>query len=223
MEAITVLIVDDHPVVRDGLRYMLHATDNIRVVAEASTGLEALDRVGEFRPQVVLMDIRMPDMDGLEATKLIKERHPGSSVVIMTMYDDEEYVAEAVRVGAAGYLLKDAPKVEICRTVEAAAGGDVTLRAPLLQRALRNLHLSAGSQTKSTKKPERMPRNHLLTPRELAVLRLLVEGKTNKEIGEQLVISEETSKKHVQRIVSKLGASDRTGAAVAAVRLGLVD
>jgi two-component system, NarL family, response regulator DegU len=223
METISVLIVDDHPVVRDGLRYMLHATDNIRVVAEASTGLEALDRVGEFHPQVVLMDIRMPDMDGLEATRKIKERHPGSSVVIMTMHDDEGYVAEAVRAGAAGYLLKDAPRADICRTVEAAASGDVTLRAPLLQRALHSLQQSTSSQMRSGSEKRRTPPSGLLTPRELSVLKLLVEGKTNREIGEQLVISEETSKKHVQRIVSKLGASDRTGAAVSAVRMGLVD
>lgn len=109
MEPISVLIVDDHPVVRDGIRYMLRTADQIRVVAEASTGLEALERVRVFHPQVVLMDIRMPDMDGLEATSCLKEQFPDTCVVIMTMHDDEEYVVQAVQAGAAGYLLKDAP------------------------------------------------------------------------------------------------------------------
>lgn len=222
MDPISILIVDDHPVVRDGIRYMLRTSPEIRVVAEASTGLEALERVRVFHPRVVLMDIRMPDMDGLEATRRIKEQFPESCVVIMTMHDDEEYVVQAVQAGAAGYLLKDAPKAEVCRTIEAAAGGDTTIKASLLQRAMKSVRNgSEDQQRKALSGWASMAES--LTPRESAVLRLVVDGKTNREIGETLFISEDTAKKHVQSLVAKLGASDRTTAAVTALRLGLVE
>ncbi len=222
MDPISVLIVDDHPVVRDGIRYMLRTAPEIRVVAEASTGLEAVERVRVFHPRVVLMDIRMPDMDGLEATRRIKEQFPDSCVVIMTMHDDEEYVIQAVQAGAAGYLLKDAPREEVCRTIEAAAGGDVTIKASLLHRAMRSM--SGGAGEKAKKLPAAAASLvEELTPRERAVLQLVVDGKTNREIGESLFISEDTAKKHVQNLVAKLGASDRTTAAVTALRLGLVE
>lgn len=221
MEPISVLIVDDHPVVRDGLKYMFHTSSRIRVVAEASTGLDALEKVRDFRPRVVLMDIRMPDMDGLESTRRIKEQFSETCVVMMTMHDDEGFVVEAVQAGAAGYLLKDAPREEICRTVEAAAGGDITVKASLLQRAMRSLQGPAGSQRLAPPQPRQSGVDEL-TPREKSVLRLLVEGKTNREIGAALFISEDTAKKHVQGIIAKLRASDRTSAAVTAVRLGLV-
>ncbi len=222
MEPISVLIVDDHPVVRDGIRYMLRTADQIRVVAEASTGLEALERVRVFHPQVVLMDIRMPDMDGLEATSCIKEQFPDTCVVIMTMHDDEEYVVQAVQAGAAGYLLKDAPREEVCRTIVAAAGGDMTIKASLLHRAMRSVRNSDGERSPKPL-PAHLPVVEELTPRELSVLELVADGKTNREIGETLFISEDTAKKHVQNLVAKLGASDRTTAAVTALRLGLVE
>lgn len=223
MEPISVLIVDDHPVVRDGIRYMLRTADQIRVVAEASTGLEALERVRVFHPQVVLMDIRMPDMDGLEATSCLKEQFPDTCVVIMTMHDDEEYVVQAVQAGAAGYLLKDAPREEVCRTiVAAAAGGDMTIKASLLHRAMRSVRNGDGERSPKPL-PAHLPVVEELTPRELSVLELVADGKTNREIGETLFISEDTAKKHVQNLVAKLGASDRTTAAVTALRLGLVE
>lgn len=140
----------------------------------------------------------------------------------MTMHDDEEYVVQAVQAGAAGYLLKDAPRDEVCRTIVAAAGGDMTIKASLLHRAMRSVRNGDGERSPKPL-PAHLPVVEELTPRELSVLELVADGKTNREIGETLFISEDTAKKHVQNLVAKLRASDRTTAAVTALRLGLVE
>lgn len=220
MEKIRVLLVDDHPVVRDGLRTMLNTTSDIEVVAEAGNGLEALDKVNEHQPDVVLMDIAMPDMDGLEATRRIKVRSNSPLVIVLTVYENEAYIVDAIRSGASGYLLKDASKELIIHTIRAVKSGGILFKDSLLRAAFANLPDSNGVHF--NEKPAKGTVLDELTGREYDVLRLVVEGKTNKEIGNYLHISEDTAKKHVQTMMSKLGVSDRTQAAVKAVCSGLV-
>lgn len=221
--AIPVLIVDDHPVVRHGLRAILQTDETLHVVGEAEDGLDALDKVADLTPRVVLMDVHMPRMDGLAATRKIKERFPRVAVVVLTLYNNDQYVVEAVKAGAAGYLLKTSSRDEISHTIHEVNAGGLLIRTTTLQRAL------AGSVEEA--RGELDFRGHpwgtdgefeRLSPRELDVLRLVVEGMTNKDIGSTLYITEDTAKKHVQNIIAKLQVSDRTQAAVKSLRLGLV-
>jgi len=221
MDKIKVLLVDDHPVVREGLRTMLNTAPDIEVVAEAGDGLEAIERTNEHSPQVVLMDLRMPNMDGLEATRRIKSQLPSTSVIVLTIYDNDAYVVDAVRAGAGGYLLKDASKDLLIHTIRAVNSGGMLIKTDLLREAILSLSDAAGDQPK-----EKLGNSTALdglTPRERDVLLLVIRGQSNKEIGQALSISEDTAKKHVQTIMLKMGVSDRTQAAVKAVRAGLVD
>ncbi|MFQ5880619.1 MAG: response regulator, partial [Dehalococcoidia bacterium] len=212
-EPVKLVLVDDHAVTREGLRAMLQTNAAIQVVGEAGSGEEALARVAELSPQVVLMDVRMPGMDGLEATRRIKVRHPDTSVIILTSYDDEELVATAMRAGASGYLLKDASCDLLQHTIAAVLNGGLLIEASLISKAL---------ATFASPDDEDEGPLEGLTSRELEVLRLLAQGNTNKEIGEALYLAEITIKKHVQNIMAKLKASDRTQAAVKAYRHGLL-
>jgi len=221
MDKIKVLLVDDHPVVREGLRTMLSTAPDIEVVAEAGDGLEAIERTNEHCPHVVLMDLRMPNMDGLEATRRIKSQLPSTSVIVLTIYDNDAYVVDAVRAGAGGYLLKDASKDLLIHTIRAVNSGGMLIKTDLLREAILSLSDAVGDQLKGKSGDATALED--LTPRELDVLRLLIRGQTNKKIGQVLFISEDTAKKHVQTIMLKLGVSDRTQAAVKAVRAGLVD
>ena len=224
MEAISVLLVDDHPVVRQGLRSMLETDVHLNIVGEAENGEDALSKVEEYAPQVVLIDIHMPVMDGLTATRRIKEKFPRTSVVILTLYNNEQYVIEAVKAGAAGYLLKNASRDEISRTIREVTQGGLMIKTTMLQKALTGAIQGGGVATLDFRgKPWGTEADfEALSPRELEVLKLLVEGMTNKDIGAQLYITEDTAKKHVQNIIYKLQVSDRTQAAVKAIRLGLV-
>jgi len=221
MDKIKVVLVDDHPVVREGLRTMLSTVPDIEVVAEAGDGLEALEKANEHRPHVVLMDLRMPNLDGIEATRRIKSQLPSTSVIVLTIYDNDAYVVDAVRAGAGGYLLKDASKDLLIHTIRAVNSGGMLIKTSLLREAMLSLSDTAGDRLKE--KPGESTALDELTPRERDVLRLLIRGRSNKEIGQALSISEDTAKKHVQTIMLKLGVSDRTQAAVKAVRAGLVD
>jgi two-component system NarL family response regulator len=221
MDKIKVVLVDDHPVVREGLRTMLSTAPDIEVIAEAGDGLEAIDKANEHRPHVVLMDLRMPNMDGIEATRRIKSQLPSTSVIVLTIYDNEAYVVDAVRAGAGGYLLKDASKDLLLHTIRAVNSGGMLIKASLLREAVLSLSDASGDRLKE--KPGDSTALDQLTPRERDVLRLLIRGRSNKEIGQALCISEDTAKKHVQTIMLKLGVSDRTQAAVKAVRAGLTD
>ena len=221
MDKIKVVLVDDHPVVREGLRTMLSTAPDIEVVAEAGDGLEALEKANEHRPQVVLMDLRMPNLNGIEATRRIKSQLPSTSVIVLTIYDNDAYVVDAVRAGAGGYLLKDASKDLLVHTIRAVNSGGMLIKTSLLREAMLNLSDAAGDQPKE--KPGNSTALDELTPRERDVLRLVIRGRSNKEIGQALSISEDTAKKHVQTIMLKLGVSDRTQAAVKAVRAGLLD
>ncbi|MBI4498948.1 MAG: response regulator transcription factor [Chloroflexi bacterium] len=221
MEPITVLIVDDHTVAREGLRAMLETDPQVRVVAEAADGLEALERVAELRPAVVLMDVRMPRMDGLEATRRMKAEHPTTAVIIMTSYDDDALVVAAVRAAAAGYLLKDVSRDLLRHTIGAVASGGVLIKDSLLRKAISGFFHTA--QSPEADLPDlRAAAVEDLTEREREVLRLLAEGLTNKEIGDTLALAEVTVKKHVQSIIAKLGASGRTHAAITGMRMGLL-
>ncbi len=223
MEAISVLLVDDHPVVRQGLRSMLATTTHLNIVGEAENGEDALVKVEEYAPQVVLIDIHMPVMDGLTATRRIKEKFPRTSVVVLTLYNNEQYVIEAVKAGAAGYLLKNASRDEIVRTVREVNQGGLLIKTTMLQKALSGAIEGGASPLDFRGKPWGTDADfEALSARESEVLKLLVEGMTNKDIGAQLYITEDTAKKHVQNIIYKLQVSDRTQAAVKAIRLGLV-
>lgn len=218
MESIRVLIVDDHEVVREGLRAMIEGEEDITVVGEASDGAEALAKAQELSPTVVLMDIRMPEVDGLEATRRLKSLLPSTCVVMLSMYDNDAYIVDAIRAGAAGYILKDVSRELLIHTLKAASAGGVILERPLLRRALERAVPSTSEGLEEVPTLAAEP----LTPREQDVLRLMVDGLTNKQIALHLSLAEDTVKKHVQTLIAKLQASDRTQAAVKAVRAGLV-
>lgn len=218
MENIRVLIADDHQVVREGLRAMLEDEEDIEVVGEAADGTQVLTMAKEIGPTVILMDIRMPEMDGLEATRHLRGLFPTVSVIMISVYDSDAYVVDAIRAGASGYILKDVSRDLLVHTIKAVSAGGVLLKSTLLRRALESV---ASTQAKSeiaaiTLIPEAM------SEREMAVLRLMVEGLTNKQIAAELSLAEDTVKKHVQNLIGKLQASDRTQAAVKAVRAGMV-
>lgn len=213
------LLVDDHPMVREGLQSMLVTDCGIEIVGEASTGEEAVRKAHELGPQVVLMDIRMPDMSGTEATRIISKQCPETSVIIVTMYDSPLYVSEAIRCGAVGFLTKDTSRGLLCHAVRAAVEGGTLVSSGLLRQAMRGLpQKQRGSDEEQTAPGLREP----LTAREREVLQLLTEGFANKQIARKLGLAEVTVKKHVHSTIAKLGASDRTHAAMVALRLGLV-
>lgn len=217
---IRLILVDDHPVVRDGLRMMLQTAPDIEVIAEACDGFEAIEKANQLKPNVVLMDLHMPRMDGLEATRRLKTQVPSTTVIVLTVYDSDSYIIEAVKAGAGGYLLKDASKDLIVHTVRAVNSGGMLIKSSLLKEAVLSL---GGAKTNGQKRGRTEAHSQMddLTPRERDVLRLVAAGQSNKEIGEALMISEDTAKKHVQAIMLKLNVSDRTQAAVKAVRAGL--
>ncbi|MBI2857309.1 MAG: response regulator transcription factor [Chloroflexi bacterium] len=219
VQTIKVLLVDDHLMIREGVRTMLAGEQDIAVVGEAATGAEALQKVGELEPHVVLMDIRMPGMSGTEAAKRIKDSWPTTSVIMLTMYDSDMYVVEALQAGAAGYLTKDASRELLCHAVRSVVDGGTMVRSGLLRHAIEGLlHTSADKAQGSD-----VPFVEHLTPREMDVLRLLAKGYSNKEICSELQLAEVTVKKYVQTIIQKLGVSDRTHAAIRAARLGIVE
>ena len=231
--AARVLIADDHPLAREGLRSMLASEPDLEVVGEAEDGADALKLCRELCPGLLLMDVRMPGMDGLEATRKIKERFPKTAVLIVTSHESDEYLLEAVRAGAAGYVLKEATKGQLLGAVRRVLGGESPLDQELAMRLLRRLgerpppgreapRTSTSPLSRSPEKERPAPSPlEALTPREVEVLRLVSGGRSNAQIAGELLISTSTAKNHVQRILAKLGASDRTQAAVMAVELGL--
>jgi DNA-binding NarL/FixJ family response regulator len=208
------MIVDDHELARAGLRHVLAPQRDLKVVGEAANGREAVALCRQLRPDLVLIDVRMPGMDGLTATRLIKESCPEASVIIVTMFENPEYLSEALKAGATGYILKDATHREVLAAVRQVARGE-SVFSP---RAMSQLRRRMGAGAPGADRPA----TGALTPREREVLELLVLGHTNRQIAQALVISRGTAKSHVERIIAKLGATDRTAAAVKAVRLGLV-
>ena len=267
------LIADDHALVREGLRTMLSGEDGIEVIAEANDGRQALDTCRELKPDLVLMDVRMPVMDGLEATKKIKQEMPKTSVMMVTMHENPEYLLEAVKAGAAGYVLKDASGERLLSAVRRTLEGESPLNQELAMQLLVRLSRERGGSREEgagggsgratpeasgprvegeplashpeatgpeASQPEashpgthqvgpggsELPRGTeqiaSLTPREVQVLRLLSQGQTNPQIAQNLLVSRGTVKIHVQHIISKLGVSDRTQAAVRAIEAGIL-
>jgi DNA-binding NarL/FixJ family response regulator len=214
---ISVVIADDQALVRAGFRALLDAQDDITVVAEAADGEEAVQLALELRPDVVLMDIRMPGVDGLAATRRIveDERLAAIKVVILTTFDLDEYVFEAIRIGANGFLVKDTEPAELLRAVRAVVGGDALLSPGVTQRLIAEFATRA-------KDPAGLPELDRLTDREREVVSLVAEGLTNDEIAERLIMSAATAKTHVSRAMIKLGARDRAQLVVFAYETGLV-
>jgi DNA-binding NarL/FixJ family response regulator len=213
--AIRVLIADDQSLVRAGFRLVLENHDDIEVVGEASNGHEAVHGASRLRPDVVLMDIRMPELDGIAATAEITARHP-ARVLVLTTYDLDEYVYDALQAGASGFLLKDTPPEQLAAGIRAVASGEALL-APTVTRRLIEEFARVGPARRA-----QSPELDELTPRELEVLRLLARGMTNAEIAAHFVLGETTVKTHVAHVLNKLGLRDRVQAVVLAYECGLV-
>ena len=222
------VIADDHDLLRAGLRDVLTVGADIEVVGEATNGREALALCRDLGPDIVLMDIRMPEMDGIEATRAIKQEHPEIVVLIITMHENPDYLFEAIKAGAAGYVLKTAARDDLRSAVRSALSGESPLDQGLATRLLRRMIQEAAERESAPVKPEknrdlrRRQPIEPLTPRELEVLRLMATGKTNRQIARELVLSANTVKVHVQHVIAKLGVSDRTQAATLAIEIGLL-
>ena len=212
---IRVLVADDQSMVRAGFRMLLADEEDIEVVAEASNGLEAVDMAARFDPTVVLMDIRMPELDGLEATRRILAADGAARVLILTTFDLDEYVYEALRAGASGFVLKDDPPEQLIAAIRIVAGGDALLSPAITKRVIEQF----------TRIPRPAPPRELddLTERELDVFRLIARGLSNAEIGRELYISDTTVKTHITHILQKLDLRDRVQAVVLAHETGLFD
>lgn len=215
MSKISVMVVDDHTLMRQGLRRILEEA-GMEVIGEAENGQRAVELAAQLDPAVILMDIQMPLMDGIEATRNIKQAKEDATIVMLTMHEEEQFLFESIKAGAIGYLLKSRAPQELIQVIEAASEG-----LSLLQPSMASKLLTEFSQME--KKAEKAKRYENLTPREREVLALIAKGMSNKEIARQLFISDKTVKNHLSNIFEKLHINDRTSAAVLAVKEGLVD
>ncbi len=211
---IEVLLADDHTILREGIRVLLGREPDMRIVGEADDGIQAVEMAGKLRPDVVVMDISMARMGGLDATREIIQTYPKVRVVILTMHDNEEYLVEALKAGASGYVLKEAAATDLAEAIRSAARGDVYLYPPVARKLVRDY-------VKRVSNPKTV--GETLTTREREVLKLVAEGYTNKEIAALLGISVKTVENHRGNIMRKLDLHDRTELARYAVRIGLVD
>ncbi len=205
--SIRILITDDHPVVRTGLRGMISGEPDFEVVGEAENGKEAVALANQLRPDVVLMDLRMPEMDGVTAIEHIKTEHPEIQVLVLTTYESDADILRAIETGATGYLLKDAPREELFGAIRVAAEGKSSLAPTVATRLMERM---------------RGPAEEALSAREIEVLELVARGTSNKEIAKHLWVSETTVKSHMLHIFEKLGVTDRTAAVTAALKRGII-
>ena len=214
MDTIKILLVDDHQVVRDGLAVMLGRQPDFSVIGEARNGLEAVEQAEELKPDIILMDLRMPELNGVEAMRRIRERDEQVKFLVLTTYDTDEYIFDAIEAGARGYLLKDTSREELFQAVRAVHGGESLIEPGVAARVLdRFVQLSRqGSQ----------PQHDILSERETEVLRLMAQGAANKSIASSLSISESTAKTHVANIFQKLEVNQRTEAVTKAMTLGII-
>jgi two-component system response regulator DegU len=226
---IKVVLADDHTLFRQGLRRIFELEDDFTIIGEATDGEQAIAMAGSLSPDVILMDINMPEKSGVEATKLVKEAHPGVKVLILSIHDDEAYIFETIRAGANGYLLKDVESEVLVQAVRQVASGTAFIHpqvtSKLLDEFKRLSHkMQDGKvyQDETAAAVESDTWQELLTQREMEILRLMAEGKSNRTIGETLFISEKTVKNHVSSILGKLGVDDRTQAVITAARKGWV-
>jgi two-component system, NarL family, response regulator DegU len=213
-EAIRVIVVDDHDLFREGLRQLLETAPAIEIVGEACDGQEAIQLVSSHQPDVVLMDINMPRMDGIRATEYIVKHFPGTNVVVLTMYQDDEYAIHAVRAGAKSYLLKNTRSEEVIEAIKVAASGGATIdatMAPILMREYQRLLTRAPNE-----------KEQLLTEREMTLLKHLAQGYSNKQIADNLSLAESTVKNNLSALFHKIGVRDRTQAVLYAISQGLV-
>ncbi|WP_025028570.1 response regulator transcription factor [Caldalkalibacillus mannanilyticus] len=231
--AIKVLLVDDHTVLLEGMKRIIELEEDMQVIAIATNGVEAIDLAKKLKPDVVIMDINMPQMDGVKATQIIKQLSPDTEVLILTMFDKEEYLFAVIKAGASGYLLKDAPSEEVVQAVRVVANGESML-TPSMAKKLITLCSTQSLPTVLKKEAVDTPTinmetnkketNHdSLSPRELEVLYLLVDGKTNQEIADTLCISDKTVKIHVNKIYKKLNVKSRSQAIIYAIQQQVVN
>ena len=211
MEKISVFIVDDHAVVREGIRTLLEVQDDIEVVGEATNGLEAVEQATKLLPDVVLMDLVLPGLDGIEATRRIRAVCPSTQVIVLTSFSEDEKVFPAIKAGALSYLLKSVSPQDLVKAIHAAHNGEPQLHPEIAKKLIDEL---------SNGPKQRLPQD--LTEREMEVLTLIARGQSNREIAGELVISEKTVKTHVSNLLSKLHLADRTQAAIYALTEGLV-
>ena len=204
---IRVLVADDHPIVRGGIVALLESADDLSVVGEASTGLQAVELALEHEPDIVLMDLQMPELSGAEATALILEQRPGIRVIVLTTYESDSAILQAIEAGASGYLLKAAPAGEILAGIRSVAAGDVALAPSIAAMLVNRVKAPAGPT---------------LSARETEVLALVAQGKSNPAIAQALFVSEATIKTHLLHVFEKLNVSDRTRAVTKAMELGLL-
>jgi DNA-binding NarL/FixJ family response regulator len=209
--AIRILVVDDHPIVRDGLAAVLSTQPDFEVVGEAASGPETIRHVTSLNPDVILLDLEMPDMDGVETLQHLREINPAVRVIVFTAFDTDERIVKAVQAGAQGYLLKGVPRDDIFNAIRVVHAGGALLQPVVASKLLRQVSR------------DQQPEPDALTERELDVLRLMAQGQMNKQIAAALVISERTVKFHVSAILSKLGAGNRTEAVTLAAQQGLID
>lgn len=207
MTKIKILIADDHTIVRVGIRQLLETQPDLEVIAETENGRDAVEQVIRLKPTVVLMDLRMPEMDGVQAIAQIKSQRPETNILVLTTYDTDADIVRAVDAGATGYLLKDVPREELFRAVRATAKGETVLASSVAARLMGKVR-SGGEEA--------------LTSREIDVLLLVARGATNQEVAESLHISKATVKSHLIQICNKLGVSDRTAAVTAAIEKGII-
>lgn len=217
---IRILLVDDQSLFREGLQTLLSVHDDLQVVGMAANGQEAVTAVAEYRPDVVLMDLRMPILNGVAATRQITSQYPEVRVIVLTTFDDDDDVFEGLRAGAVGYLLKDVPSAKLVEAIRAAARGETFLQPSIAAKVVAEL-------TRLAERPSAMPdpQQELVEPlseRELEILHFIANGASNKEIAHQLFIAEGTVKNHITNILGKLGVRDRTQAAIKAKDMGLI-
>ncbi len=231
-QLIKVILADDHPVVRHGLAAIVDAEDDIEVVGQAEDGQQVISLVHSLKPDVVLMDLQMPVLDGVEATRRIRAETPGTKVIILTTFADDDYIYDGISAGARGYLLKDAPPDQLIEAIRAAHRGESLLDPEVAARILDRFSSMVGqSNSSQAPQPEKTEKEQApsvaenspkLTPRELEVLELMAKGYRNKDIAEALVIAERTVKIHVGNVLNKLNTSNRTEAVAVAMQLGLL-
>lgn len=221
-EKIKVMLVDDQPLLRMGFRLILEGEQDIEIVGEAADGVEALVQTSALKPDVVLMDVRMPKMDGIEATERIAKEYPDTKIIILTTFDLDEYAFSGLQAGASAFLLKDVAPEELVSAVRLVASGDAVVAPRVTARLLETYVRNGAKGAPNTAAPQRDPLLDDLTPREQEVLRTLAEGLSNAEIAHRFFLSEATVKTHVRRILTKLHLRDRVQAVVYAYETGLV-
>lgn len=214
-DVIRILVVDDHVIIRDGIKLIMETVDDLEVVGEAENGFQGLEQAEALHPDVVLMDLRMPEMDGLTTIKHLREDHPEIAIIILTTYNEDELMHQGLQLGAQGYLLKDVNRQTLIRTIKAVAQGEVLLQPEILQRILNQSEAKLDAVTGK-------PGKSNLTEREIEVLHGVAAGERNKEIAYRLGISERTVKAHLTHIFNKLGVDSRAGAVAVAAKNGLL-